>query len=407
MQIRFRLAEILEDYHDTGRGTIKKIADVTGLERHQISAMLRNDIHYMSLKCLSAICAYLIQTHHMNPYELPGRLFSLEPEDFWAFLSNKQLLVMSFGVRHELHDADVLWVPAADSYLQGILLHELFGTESPLPGSPSGNDPASQFLPGLLAEQGARFDQYMVSSFIMHKELTKAEQDAEFQQMKKVSSNAYHQFHEHTGNKALVCLGSVKSNGMCELAISRAFGATPWISQDDIPIPTQRACPFFFRYRNGDNNVPSCQGGKTLAADLSGQKLTSDVAGMYFEHKPQEWRMIPSNSQREPALIFYTYRPPVGVVEVVLGGFSTWGTFLLAKHFSKIVEDIWPPTFQSAGLEVGAFIVDFELKANGQSGKPAEPPIDLRANIPEIKSHTVHRLPEEVLAPRLANSELL
>ncbi len=166
MQVRFRLAELLNELRDTGRGTIKKISEETGLERHQVSALLKNEVQYLSLNSLGAICDYLINTHHLSSYDLPGRLFSLEPENFWAFLAERQVLVMSFGVRHEMHDTGLLWIPASDSYLQGMLLHELYGTEqgSLAPDEPLQDAPlVPQPIPADLAP---RFDQYMVRKLL-------------------------------------------------------------------------------------------------------------------------------------------------------------------------------------------------------------------------------------------------
>ena len=393
MQVRFRLAEILDEFRDTGRGTIKRIAEETGLERHQVSALLKNEVQYLSLNSLGAICDYLINTHNMNPYDLPGRLFALEPEDFWAFLSERQILVMSFGVRHELYEAGLLWIPASDSYLQGMLLHELYGTETPRPESDD-QEPLKVF-PG---EAGPRFDQYMVRCFSTQPPVPEAIRDAEFQQMKREAISAYERFHKIAGNKALVCIGSVKSNGLCELAIANAFSAEPWVSQNEVSHPGERACPFFLHYREHDIQAPSCHGGRQLALNPGG--LAPTVPGIYFESEPGQWEGVPSNADREPALIVYSFRPPHGIVEVVLGGFSMVGTFLLAQHFRKIVREIWPPTFVAPALEVGAFIVDFQLKPKAE--QPADQATTLSARIREVEDMKVIRLPNSVLEPRLA-----
>ncbi len=405
MQIRFRLAEVLNEFRDTGRGIIKRISEETGLERHQVSALLKNDVQYLSLNSLGAICDYLINTHHMNSYELPGRLFALEPEKFWAFLSERQVLVMSFGVRHEMHDTGLLWIPAADSFLQGMLLHELYGTEQ-TPTSPAEPLRETQVLPhSVSADQAPRFDQYMVRCCSTRSQETQAAvRDAEFQQMKWEATSAYERFDAIAGSKALVCLGSVKSNGLCELAVARVFSTPPWVSQDGVSRPVERACPFFLRYRDSDVNVTSCHGGRSLAADLTGQTVSSDEAGIYFEREPGIWDVVPSNQEREPALIFYAYRPAEGIAEVVMGGFSMVGTFLLAQHFRKIVREIWPPTHLTSGLQAGAFIVDFQLKPKDETTAAAEFASDLGATIRELEDLEVIRLPAEVLTHRLEKS---
>lgn len=406
MKVRFRLAEILKEFGSLGRGTIKKIADETGLERHQVSALLKNEVQYLSLTSLGALCDYLINTHRINSYELPGRLFSLEPDDFWRFLSEREQLVMSFGVRHELQNTEVLWIPASDSYLQGMLLHELFGNEAPKGEhdteriSPTENETK----PSPRSGPGPRFEQYMVRSCSHQPNVPEALRDGEFQQMKREASWAYDKFQALAGNKALVCLGSVKSNGLCELTISGAFGSEPWSSQEDVAQPGDRTCPFYFRYRANDVQVPSCHGGQRLAKNLAGQIVSAESPGLYYEREPNLWEGIPANENREPALIFYTFRPHLGIVEAVLGGFSAVGTFLLARHFRKIVREIWPATYLTPSLEAGVFLVDFELSPRSESQEEANPPIDWGSSIPEAENVTVIRLPVEVLEARLAKN---
>lgn len=397
MQVRFRLAEILDEFRDTGRGIIKKISEETGLERHQVSALLKNDVQYLSLNSLGAICNYLINTHHMSVYELPGRLFTLEPEDFWAFLSEKQSLVMSFGVRQEMHENSVLWIPASDSFLQGTLLHELYGTELPRPP-----ETATPIPPGDL---GPRFVQYMVRSCSSQSHAPQAVRDAEFRQMKREARDAYDKFHRIAGNKVLICLGSVKSNGLCELVVARALSVEPWISQDECSTGNKRSCPFYFRFRKHDVNIPSCQGGKHFAIDLPGNELPTDTPGIYFERNVDVWDLAPIHKDREPALLFYTYQPHLGVVEVVLGGFSTEGTFLLAQHLRKIVRAIWPPEHITPTRETAVFVLDFHLKPQTPVENSSERPGELQASIRDVEKLEIIRLPESVLAKRLSQAD--
>jgi hypothetical protein len=88
-------------------------------------------------------------------------------------------------------------------------------------------------------------------------------------------------------------------------------------------------------------------------------------------------------------------------VEVVLGGFSMVGTFLLAQHFRKIVRAIWPPSFSSPALEVGAFVVDFQLKPKAKPAAKSGQPSDLGSSIREVENMDVILLTESVLASRL------
>jgi hypothetical protein len=246
----------------------------------------------------------------------------------------------------------------------------------------------------------------MVISCSHQPHVSEALRDDEFQQMKREALSAYEKFLALVGSKALVSLGSVKSNGLCELTIAGAFGSEPWSSDDDVKHPSERKCPFYFRYRANDVQLPSCHGGKRLAKNLAGQIASAELPGIYFERKPDVWEAIPADENREPALIFYTFRPHLGVVETVLGGFSARGTLLLARHFRKIVREIWPATFSTPSLEAGVFVVDFQLRSKSEQDAEANPQGDWGSSIPEAETVTVIRLPKDVLESRLAkNSE--
>jgi hypothetical protein len=284
----------------------------------------------------------------------------------------------------------------------------LFGTEPPI-GDEEGQSTSHADGEAKLSPKvgpGPRFDQYMVISCSHQPHVSEALRDGEFQQMKRESRSAYERFQALAGNRALVSLGSVKSNGLCELTIAGAFGSEPWSSEDDVKQPGQRRCPFYFRFRANDLQIPSCHGGQRLAKNLAGQIASAESPGMYFERKPDVWEAIPADETREPALIFYTFRPHLGIVETVLGGFSARGTFLLARHFRKIVREIWPATYLTPSLEAGVFVVDFQIKPPSEQDPESNPQGDWGSSIPEADTVTVIRLPLEVLESRLAkNSE--
>ena len=46
---------------------------------------------------------------------------------------------------------------------------------------------------------------------------------------------------------------------------------------------------------------------------------------------------------------------------MVLGGFSGRATRLLARSLATRAEDFWPAEYQMHGIQVGAFIVQFDL----------------------------------------------
>ena len=77
---------------------------------------------------------------------------------------------------------------------------------------------------------------------------------------------------------------------------------------------------------------------------------------------------------------------------MVLGGFSGRATRLLARSLTTRGEDFWPPTYQSQGIQAGAFIVQFSLPSSKKENDILQ--TDL------VASTKVTALPEEVLKRR-------
>jgi len=127
MRYSFRLAEVVGHMPDPRKrpGTIKAICEYTGLDRHQVAALLKNEVKYIPLDALSKLCAYLIDRGFAKPDELPGRLFGVEPEHFWELIARRRRLQLCMGVRQgdNKDTLDDAWVVASDSLLLGELLN--------------------------------------------------------------------------------------------------------------------------------------------------------------------------------------------------------------------------------------------------------------------------------------------
>src|SRR5213076_2626441 len=127
MRYSFRLAEVVGHMPDPRKrpGTIKAICEYTGLDRHQVASLLKNEVKYIPLDALSKLCAYLIDRGFAKADELPGRLFGVEPEHFWELIARRRRLELCLGVRQgeERNTLDDAWVVASDSVLLGELLN--------------------------------------------------------------------------------------------------------------------------------------------------------------------------------------------------------------------------------------------------------------------------------------------
>lgn len=346
MKISFRLKELLEKHHDLERGVVKRISKATSLERHQVAAVLNNKAKYVSMDTLAAVCEYLIEHHHVNRRDLPGMLFRIEPERFSSLVADRKLVELCIGTWTERKRPAKTpsrgtaesgaqtgapaprrrWVMASDSYLQGILLRELFA---------AGNESRPEFV-----------EQRLVSAFTGEVGMEEVKQEAE---------SVHDEFRRRLEDRALICLGSVKSNVVIEAIVAAAFGAEPFTSQDSVARLKDRSCPFFLRYRDDDLQPPSCHGGRRLA-----RSKEAPQPGIYFE-TANGWTCCPSNDAHDAALVFYAYDVPLARLEMVTGGFSGRATHCLASNLRAITGKLWPPTYDTSELQVGAFVVRFEF----------------------------------------------
>src|SRR5687768_7746978 len=125
MRYCFQLANLLQHKPDPRKrpGTIKQVCEYTGLDRHQVAALLKNEVKYIPLEAIGKLCDYLIHRGICMPHELPGKLFALEPENFWELMARRHMLEICFGVRREEAEdsLDEAWVVTSDTMLAGAL----------------------------------------------------------------------------------------------------------------------------------------------------------------------------------------------------------------------------------------------------------------------------------------------
>jgi hypothetical protein len=206
------------------------------------------------------------------------------------------------------------------------------------------------------------------------------------------AASTYQDFCQTDGDKALVCVGSVKSNPVVELTLAETFGSTPFHSEDDVANPSDRKIPFFLRYRERDPHPPSNSAGLKLSVSSKSME-----PGIYYEQKDGSWAYAGGNRHGEDvALVFYIYRESLGRLDMVLSGFSGKATRYLARTLASRAEDFWPPIFSENYLQVGAFIVQYkQYEDAGEEG-----PTDiLRTDL--VAATNVIPIPAEAIARRL------
>lgn len=346
MRYSFRLAELLGHVPDPRRrpGTIKAIVEYTGLDRHQVAALLKNEIKYIPLQALSRLCDYLIEHGYVSADQLPGALFAVEPEHFWELLARRRRLEMCLGVRTGSEEwPERAWVVASDSVLLGELLNGV---------STLGGTAKHQSVPGPSgAETFPPHPEHLQQSLVWSPgQVAPKEVIARAREI-------YDQFARPGSDKAMICLGSMKSNPVAELILAESFGCEPFTSVDDVPTSAERTCPIFLRYRADDPHPASCAGGLRLSKS---QEVTSP--GIYFETPDGKWEYCGwDQPEKDTALVFYIHRESQGRLEMVLAGFSGRATRLLARTLASRAEQFWPPTYSRHGIQAGAYIVKYHF----------------------------------------------
>jgi len=352
MQYSFRLAELLGHVPDPRKrpGTIKSIVEYTGLDRHQVAALLKNEVKYIPLKALSRLCDYLIEHGHTTADRLPGALFAVEPENFWELLARRKRLEMCVGVRKDVSTefSDVSFVVASDS----VLLGEILNGVTTLGGTAKLRAPEGEI--SMLAGDALPHPEQLKQSLVW------SPGQADDAEVARRAWMVYNEFSESKGDKALIGIGSTKSNPVVEIVLARAFNCDPFETQDDVAESKDRSIPLFMRYRDNDPHPKSCVAGLNLSKKESKLK-----EGLYYENENAEWVRCGGNDKNEEvAFVFYVHRESQGRLEMVLGGFSGRATRLLARALATRAEDFWPPNYQLQGIQVGGFIVKFTLPAS-------------------------------------------
>ncbi len=378
MRYAFRLAELLGHTPDRRKrpGTIKAIVEYTGLDRHQVAALLKNEAKYIPIEALSRLCDYLIEHGYARAEELPGALFAITPENFWEMLARRSRLEICVGVRRPPDDdsADTAWIVASDSVLAGEVLNgvsTLGGTAKAISGKKGGG----KEIPHI---------EHLRQTLVWSPGTMSADQ------VHGRAQSVHHDFCETGGDKALICLGSVKSNPTVELVLASAFGCDPFVSQDNVNKASDRSCPFLLRYRDHDPHPPACSAGMRLS-----KTEKAEEAGLYYEQADGTWAFAGGATPgKDAALVFYIFRESLGRLEMVLSGFSGRATRLLARTLAHRAEDFWPPIFHENYLQVGAYIVQYE------ASDEVDGPTDILST-DTMANATVIPLPTEAIARRL------
>lgn len=293
MRYAFRLAELLGHTPDRRKrpGTIKSIVEHTGLDRHQVASLLKNEAKYIPLDALSRICDYLIDHGYAPADQLPGALFAVNAENFWELLARRGEIEIVLGVREnaEASSPDNATVVASDAVLFGELLNGVstLGGAAKHHNTGEGEENTTQAVP-----MPDRLQQTLVWS----------PGQVSLEDARNRATEVFEGFVEAQGDRGMVCIGSVKSNPVVELLFADAFGCTPFVTEDDVDDVSARSCPFFLRYRDSDPKPGGASAGLRLSKNEDAPE-----PGFYYEKDDGTWAYA-GGKDKDTALVFYLFR---------------------------------------------------------------------------------------------------
>ncbi len=348
MRYAFRLAELLGHTPDHRKrpGTIKSIVEHTGLDRHQVASLLKNEAKYIPLDALSRICDYLIDHGYATADQLPGALFAVNAENFWELLARRGEIEIVLGVREnpDTLSPDNATVVASDAVLFGELLNGV----STLGGAAKHRGGEDEEGKETAVPMPDRIQQSLVWS----------PGQVSLEDARARATEVFDGFASAQGDRGIVCIGSVKSNPVVELVFADAFGCTPFVTEDDVDDVSARSCPFFLRYRDSDPKPEGASAGTRLSKNEDAPE-----PGFYHELDDGTWAYA-GGSGKDTALVFYLFREALGRLDMVLSGFSGRATRLLAKTLAIRGEEFWPPVYESGGTQIGAYLVQYDNSDN-------------------------------------------
>jgi hypothetical protein len=417
MKTTLQLAKLLrEDLHR--RGLIRDIVAATELDRHTVSAWLRSDAKYVSLHSISKLCEYLID-RGVNPDILPGALFGKEPEKFMDMLAERRNVSFALAFRRHPQWRDNEYVMASDMQLHGALIAATSALDkldkpnvaadlSADDGEDTGG--ARQTAPTLLASIGnevvaARDDSartfnlpHLIPAPRMRRGKNSSRRPGDNEWRERARA-VYDAFLADPEADILFTLGSVRVNGILEILAAELFNATPFCSQDEVAVPADRACPFYFRYRNEGPTPESACGGLQLACNYE-----TDEPGIYYETKDGTWNHCPFEAGKsDVAFVLFARYSNVDKLHVACGGFSGTATRMLAKCFNEVATSLWPPQFTEDELNIGLYLIPFASSKTDGTISDGSPHV-IRIDDEVIRRRLVRATPADAHSVRPASS---
>jgi len=154
-----------------------------------------------------------------------------------------------------------------------------------------------------------------------------------------------------------ILIGSQRVNYLLEHYVANLFGCTPFQTPADGP-----RVPFFFVYRPGGHQPPSCFGGPRNPFSR-GQAVTPGLHYLSSLRGGGHWRVRPWDQGRsDGGLVITVQDHATRAIELAVAGFSGRATEALGRQLISSGDKFWPPKVQTDDIDIGIHICEFDFE---------------------------------------------
>jgi hypothetical protein len=336
MKVQIQLRKLLQDRGLDRRGIIQKISASTKLDRRVIAKYYNDEAPTVSLSVVRELCVWLSR-HGVPMDSLPGSLFGLAHTELWPALAERG--------RVDLYLGEYLHVPGASPAVSSVSRRDAavaadFVHQFSVPRE-GVKTPEIQFRYTRL--------QFPLQSRDVHAQPLADDIAA--------AGEAFRAMKNRRLSASSILIGSQRVNYLLEHYVANLFGCTPFQTPADGP-----RVPFFFVYRPGDHQTPSCFGGPRNPF----YRRQTDTPGLHYLSSLRgggHWRVRPWDQDRsDGGLVITVQNHATRAIELAVAGFSGRTTEALGRQLISNGDRFWPPKVQTNDMDIGIHIceVDFE-----------------------------------------------
>jgi DNA-binding Xre family transcriptional regulator len=378
MEVKFNLKKVLMDHNlYRPKVTFGQMEAATGVERHIISAICRNERAIITLKQLSRICAWL-DTKDIPSEELLGHFFSTGRAHLWQALAKKGTVTIYLGEHYQKDNAPLgRNISRRDSEVVATIVRRLSmrGMEG------SSSQGAQITRPPQIRIQYVPFCYVSESSGVVGGTLPQ-----DIKRTKKI----YQRLKDGSKENASIIIGSQRTNFLLEHFVAGLFKCKPFPFME---VQEGHSIPFFSVYRENDRKIPSCFGGNENPFRTT---KTAGDHGLHYLDKGDKWISCKWDEYETKAgkiiidagIIIIVKDNKTKAIEIAVFGFSGRATEAIGQKLVVRTEDFWPPYMKVKGKEVGIHVCKLKIL------EPKDKSIDGTIETLECK---VVRLSERIL----------